>query len=238
MAQQAARSARGGGDQARPGAYELLKRAVLQGEFKPGEPLREVHLAQWCGVSRTPVREALRRLEQDGLIHWEGPSLTVRRRSPEEILDIYTTRIVLESTVASVAAERRTDHDLRQLDWALDRAASVTAGDAAALVEVNAAFNRRVWQASHNESLIDLLERLNLHLGRYPETTLVAPGRWERSKQAHEELVAAIRERDADGAAEIATRHFTQAREIRLALFAAEDAGGGRPERSLRGARS
>jgi len=227
VAQQAARSVRGGsgGDRSRPDAYELLKAAVLQGEFQPGEALREVQLAQWCGVSRTPVREALRRLEQDGLIRWEGSSLTVRRRSPEEILDIYTTRIVLEKTVAAVAAERRTDHDLRQLEWAVERGASATVDDPIALAEVNAAFNRRVWQASHNESLIDLLERLNLHLGRYPRTTLVAPGRWERSKQAHAELVAAISERDAERAAAIAERHFTQAREIRLALFAAEDAG-------------
>jgi len=202
----------------------MLRLAVLQGDFKPGEPLREVQLAQWCGVSRTPVREALRRLEQDGLVRWEGSSLTVRRRSPEEILDIYTTRIVLEATVASVAAERRTEHDLLQLRWALDRGAAIAATDEpSALVEVNAAFNRRVWEASHNESLIDLLERLNLHLGRYPETTLVAPGRWPQSRQNHEELVAAIEARDADRAAEIARRHFTQAREIRLALFAVED---------------
>lgn len=226
MAQQAARSVRGGGDRSRPSAYELLKQAVLQGEFEPGEPLREVQLAQWCGVSRTPVREALRRLEQDGLIRWEGASLTVRRRSPEEILDIYTTRIVLESTVAAVAAERRSEHDLRQLEWALERGASVSVEDQRALVEANAAFNRRVWQASHNESLIDLLERLDLHLGRYPETTLVAPGRWEQSKQAHAELVAAIGRRDADRAAAIAKQHFTQAREIRLALFAAEESAG------------
>lgn len=225
MAREAARSHRGGGDASRPTAYDLLKQAVLQGEFAPGEPLREVHLARWCGVSRTPVREALRRLEQDGLVHWEGSSLTVRRRSPEEILDIYATRIVLESTVAAAAAERRTDHDLRQLEWALERGASVTVDDPVALAEINASFNRRVWQASHNESLIDLLERLNLHLGRYPETTLVAPGRWEQSKRAHAELIAAIAARDADRAAAIAKRHFTQAREIRLALFAAEDAG-------------
>lgn len=228
MARQAARSSRGGegtGAGPKPSAYEMLKQAVLQGEFKPGQALREVQLAQWCGVSRTPVREALRRLEQDGLIHWEGSSLTVRRRSPEEILDIYTTRIVLEGRVAAVAAERRTDHDLRRLEWALERGNTVSVEDPAALVEANAAFNRGVWQASHNESLIDLLERLNLHLGRYPQTTLVAPGRWEQSKHAHAELLAAITERDADRAAAIAQRHFTQAREIRLALFAAEERG-------------
>lgn len=208
----------------RTNTYDVLKQAVLGGEFRPGEPLREVQVAEWCGVSRTPVREALQRLEQDGLVGWDGPHLIVRRRSPEEILDLYSTRIVLEGTAAAVAAERRTEHDLRQLAWALGRAESVDSTAVADMVEANKAFNRRVWHASHNESLIDLLERLTLHLGRYPETTLVSPGRWEQSRATHRRLLTAIEERNADAAKQIAEEHFVQAREIRLRLFAEEDA--------------
>ncbi|WP_340539154.1 GntR family transcriptional regulator [Nocardioides sp. GXZ039] len=208
---------------ARTNTYHELKQAVLGGEFKPGEALREIQVAQRCGVSRTPVREALQRLEQDGLVCWDGPNLIVRRRSPEEILDIYSTRIVLEGAAAAFAADRRTDHDLRQLRWVLERSESVDVTSVPAIVEVNRLFNRRVWQAGHNESLIDLLERLTIHLGRYPETTLCSPGRWEQSLTAHRGLLTAIEERDAETARSIAQRHFTQAREIRLALFAAED---------------
>lgn len=216
---------RGRGATLRPTTYDQLKEAVLSGHFSPGEPLREVQLAEWCGVSRTPVREALRRLEQDGLVRWEGPTLTVRRRSPEEILDIYATRIVLEATAAAVAADRRTEHDLRQLDWALGRAADVAPGDVAGMVQANIDFNIGVRHATHNESLIDLLDRLSLHLGRYPQTTLVAVGRWEQSQAAHRQLYDAIARRDVPTARTVAERHFTEAREIRLALFAEEEAG-------------
>ena len=157
---------------ARTNTYQTAQARGAERAVPPGEPLREVQVAEWCGVSRTPVREALQRLEQDGLVCWDGPNLIVRRRSPEEILDLYSTRIVLESAAAGFAADRRTDHDLRQLRWALDRADSVAPGSIPEMVEANRAFNRRVWEASHNKSLVDLLERLALHLGRYPETTL------------------------------------------------------------------
>lgn len=210
----------------RPDPYKLLREAIIAGEFAPGDPLREAQLAKRCGVSRTPVREALRRLEHDGLLCWQGSVLTVKRRGPEEILDIYTTRIVLEGTAAALAAERRTEHDIRELQWALQRAAAAAPGDVAAMVDANTAFAHRIWQASRNESLIDLLERLRLHVGRYPATTLVVPGRWAESQANHRALVEAIAGRDAAAARASAERHFTQAREIRLALFAEEQARG------------
>ena len=93
------------------------------------------------------------------------------------------------------------------------------------MVEANNRFHRAVWQSTHNESLIDLLERLNLHLGRYPGTTLRSPGRWATSLKQHEELVDAIERRDADRAAALANDHFAAARDIRLELFARESAG-------------
>ena len=93
------------------GAYERLKNAIITGELGPGTHLVESSLARLCQVSRTPVREALTRLEQDGLVHQGARGLVVRERSPEEILDIYETRIVLEATAARLAAERHTALD-------------------------------------------------------------------------------------------------------------------------------
>jgi DNA-binding GntR family transcriptional regulator len=204
--------------------YEMLKQAILSGELVPGQPLIEATLATWCGVSRTPVREALRRLEQDGLVDRSIHGLAVRERSPEEIIDLYDTRLVLEATVARVAAERRTDHDVRQLRWNLQRGDDVAAENIDAMVEANQEFHRAVWRASHNESLIDLLERLHLHLARYPGTTLASPGRWPTARVQHADLVDAIERRDGDAAHGIAEQHFLEARDIRLALFAKESA--------------
>jgi DNA-binding GntR family transcriptional regulator len=209
-----------GSAQERLAPYEMLKRAILSGELAPGQPLVETTLAEWCGVSRTPIREALTRLEQDGLVHHSDGGLVVRVRSPEEILDIYDTRIVLEAKVGKVAAERRTDHDVRMLNYALQRGRETDASDSSAMVEANELFHRMVWRASHNEALVDLLQRLNLHLGRYPETTLTAAGRWAEALGEHAELAEAIEQRRGDDAYDIAHRHFERARDIRLTLFA------------------
>lgn len=211
---------------ARPDArippYDLLKQAILSGDLLPGQSLVETSLAAWCGVSRTPVREALRRLEQDGLVERNDHGLAVRRRSPEEILDLYDTRIVLEATAGGVAAERRTDHDVRSLRWNVERSRDVPDTDSDAMVAANRQFHRAVWLASHNESLIDLLERLDLHLARYPGTTLLSPGRWATAIEEHLALTEAIEKRDGSLAHEVAKAHFTAARDIRLSLFARE----------------
>lgn len=205
----------------------MIKRAILSGELGAGQPLPEVALAKWCGVSRTPVREALRRLEQDGLAERSPHGLAVRERSPEEIIDLYDTRVVLEAFAGQVAAQRRTDHDIRLLRWNLEHGQGVPDTDEAAMVEANQQFHEAIWRASHNESLTDLLQRLSLHLARYPGTTLSSPGRWAKALSEHAQLVDAIENRDGDAAHEIARGHFLAARDIRLELFARQTSAQG-----------
>jgi DNA-binding GntR family transcriptional regulator len=205
-----------------PSAYERLKEAILSGEITPGQPLVETQLAKWCGVSRTPVREALKRLEQDGIVERGDRGLVVRENSPAETLDIYETRIVLETKAARVAAQRRTDNDLLIMKQLNERMHQMDTSDPQRMARSNAAFHRAVWRATHNESLIDLLERLQMHVGRYPTTTLSWPGRWEASTKEHDELIRSIEMRDEDGAGRAAEHHFAAARDIRLSLFTAE----------------
>jgi DNA-binding GntR family transcriptional regulator len=198
--------------------YGALKQAILCGEFAPGQPLVEKVVASWCRVSRTPVREALSRLEQDGLVERGDRGLVVRQRSPEEILDIYETRIALEASIGRAAANRRNEHDLRTLRRLVDRTEDVR-GDDDGKVELNRQFHRAMWRAGHNESLLDLLERLDLHLARYPATTLSFPGRWEHAKKEHAAIVAAVDRRDSTLAYDISLAHFTAARDIRVKLW-------------------
>jgi DNA-binding GntR family transcriptional regulator len=202
------------------GPYEKIKQAIVSGELAQGQPLVELALAEWCGVSRTPIREALTRLEQDGLAQRAERGLVVRENSPEEILDLYETRIVLESMAASVAAERRTSHDLLHMRREAERTRPQADIDSA--VEHNRTFHRAVWRASHNDALQDLLERLNLHLGRYPATTLSRPGRLEVAYEQHRQMIQAIADRNSDEAARIAALHFSEARDIRLELWNSE----------------
>jgi DNA-binding GntR family transcriptional regulator len=203
----------------RHGAYARIKQAILSGEFQPGEPLVETVLAEWCEVSRTPIREALTRLEQDGIVVRTDRGLVVREDSPDDVLDLYETRITLEGAAARVAAERRTFHDVLQMR---ELAVMMTAMEdltPQSMAGANDRFHRSVWRASHNRSLVDLLDRLSLHLGRYPATTLSFPGRWERANQQHIEIVEAIEARDPELAVQRATEHFIESRDIRLRLW-------------------
>jgi len=202
--------------------YVLLKNKIHRGELEPGQPLIESTLATWCRVSRTPIREALRQLQQDGLVERNGAGLVVRERSPDEILDIYDIRIVLEGMAGRLAAERRTSHDLRALQLWVDRSKQVSPTDTEGRIHCNQQFHRVLWHAARNESLTDLLERLNLHLVRYPGTTLAFPGRWEDALLEHTSLLRAIELRDPAAAHEVALAHFVKARDIRLKLFQTE----------------
>jgi DNA-binding GntR family transcriptional regulator len=199
--------------------YERIKQGILDGTFAPGVALVESTLAEWCGVSRTPIREALSRLERDGVVNKTDRGMTVRERTPEEILDIYEARIALEATAARLAATRYTYIDQIRLERLMTLAEESDTSQGQLLADRNREFHRGIWQASHNQTLIDLLERLDLHLLRYPVTTLTAPGRWEQALQEHRDLVAAIVSRDPAGAQKVAEDHFTAARDIRLALW-------------------
>lgn len=182
--------------------YKRLTESILALEHPPGTPLVETEIARAYGISRTPVREALYRLEQDGIVERNENGLVVRTRSPEEILDLYVVWIVLEATAAEAASGRRTELDVMRIEGrqrALEERRDAPAKEKAA---ANRYFHRAIWRATHNESLIDLLERLTLHLGRYPETTLEHPGRWAISLDEHRALIDAITERDAAAAAE------------------------------------
>jgi DNA-binding GntR family transcriptional regulator len=195
----------------RPLPYEMVKAAILDGTFEPGAPLVEAELARWCGVSRTPVREALSRLEHDGMIERRARGFVVRRRTPAEIADVCEVRGILESTAARLAARRHTPADRMRLVRALERAGDATAdlspGD---LMTIDRDLHRAVWLASHSPTLVDLLERLLLHLGR-PPSPAVGPDRFAAAQVEHARLVEAVLARDADGAAEAAARHFAAA---------------------------
>jgi DNA-binding GntR family transcriptional regulator len=202
--------------------YERLKQAIISGALAPGEQLVEIPLAEWCEVSRTPIREALTRLEQDGLIQRTEHGLVVRESTPAEIIDLYDSRIVLESRAAAVAAERRTATDLSYMWRAEERYRGLANDDVENLAKRNREFHRAIWVASHNNSLIDLLERLNMHLGRHPLTTLQFPGRHETAAMEHHNLVTVISDQNAELAGKIASQHFTEAQEIRLKILAEE----------------
>jgi DNA-binding GntR family transcriptional regulator len=203
--------------------YAQLKESIYLGDLQPGEHLVETSLAQTFRVSRTPIRQALTRLEQDGLVIRTASGLVVRERTPGEVLDIYEVRILLEAQAGRAAAERRTNNDIIALHQANRRYVNATELDARGRVGANRHFHQVVWQATHQLALIDLLQRVEVQLGRLPLTTLSYEGRWEETVKQHAELVDAIEARDGDRAADVARRHFSEARDIRLKLWESEE---------------
>jgi DNA-binding GntR family transcriptional regulator len=202
--------------------YERLREEIVSGRLESGAPLVEAAVAAQYGTSRTPVREALRRLEQDGLVERGDRGLRVRMRGPEEILEIYEVRILLEAAAARDAAERGTPLDLIRITRAADGMAAADPADPDAMAATNRAFHEEIWASSHNRTLVDLLTRLNSHVTRYPATTLTSPGRWAEALREHADLVHAIETRDGDAAARIAGDHMTKARDIRLRMYGEE----------------
>jgi len=200
--------------------YSRLQEDILTRTIAPDEILTEVALTQRYGASRTPVREALQRLEQDGLVERKGKTLTVRSHTPEQIVDIYESRIILEQAAASKAALKRSKLDLSILRSRFVQMVALDATDGPALAEANRAFHASIWTATHSPSLIRLLEGLDQQVRRYPMTTLTHPGRWEIVLRDYQALLEAIETGDAALAGEIAARHMSEALEIRLQMYA------------------
>lgn len=201
-------------------AYWALRRDIVSGQIKPGDKLVEMSLADRYGVSRTPIREALRRLEQDGLVQRNGRRLRVRSHRPDEILDIYDVRIVLEEAAARAAALRRTSLEVSLLVRAHEAMRGIREDDAAGQQRASWAFHELVWAASHSHTLVDLLSRLQANLRRYPDGTQAQPGRWKQSLTDLERLVSAIRENRTSDAGEITAAHLRAARELQLRAYA------------------
>ncbi|MCP2283791.1 DNA-binding transcriptional regulator, GntR family [Promicromonospora umidemergens] len=199
--------------------YDGLRADIQDGSLRPGEPMREMAIAERFGVSRTPVREALRRLEHDRMLASSSRGLVVREVDPDEVIQIYNVRILLEGETAAEAAESRTEADLLRLESLLDRDRSLEDPDDGARALTNIEFHEAIWTATHNPVLQDILRRLTVHLVRTPHSTLSVTGRWEEALDEHAALIDAVRRRDAGTARSLASAHMTRAREIRLDLL-------------------
>lgn len=205
--------------------YEELRAEISSGELPAGTPVREVALANRFGISRTPVREALRRLQHDRLLVPGTRGLQVRVVDPQEVVQVYDMRILLEAQAAREAARARTAADLVLIEGLLARDRSLVDPVDQVRAQTNTDFHAAVWQATHNRVLQDLLQRLTIHLVRTPHSTLSAQGRWVESLDEHEELLRAISDRDEERAAEVAADHMRHARQIRLTLLRTAAAG-------------
>lgn len=199
-----------------------LRQMIMAGELTSGVHVTESELAARLGVSRTPVREALRTLERNGLVVRGHQGITVPTQSRAEMNEVYDAHILLNGALVRRASERRsaTDVDtLRQLNDTMHRMPAELAGSWEAAA-ANRRFHEATWEIARDRTLQALVRQLNDQLDLWPGTTLNAPGRWEESLVEHDLLIDAIEARDADEAEAIAAKHLEAARRIRHALLA------------------
>lgn len=206
-------------------AYYLLLEAIDQGEFRPGDRLVESDLAERFGVSRTPIREALQRLETQSVLARDGRSLVVSSLDHDQLGELYIVRAELEGLAARLAAQHAAPEEVRVL-WEMIRKDHDLLDRPELLARANKRFHRQIHLASHNRYLVQQLEMVHRSMALMSNTTLAVEGRGPKSLEEHEAVVRAIEAHDGE-AADLAIRtHISRAFETRLIWDAERYAGG------------
>lgn len=206
--------------------YSLLRQRILQGEIKQNERLSELGISQQLGVSATPVREALRLLNGDGLVEYEGrKGVRVIQPTREEIRQCYAVRIALETLALREAAPNFSAAEKKQF-LELARAADVGTGKTQAFIKADRNFHEfflersgNVWLRSFHSELIDFLLVVRQKSQR--------DARIRATVKDHVEIANAINEGDVDEAVAALTRHIERAREWALSSYAELTNGNG-----------
>jgi DNA-binding GntR family transcriptional regulator len=200
-------------------AYYLLLEAIDQGEFRPGDRLVESELAERFGVSRTPIREALQRLETQGVLARDGRSLMVASLDHDQLGELYVVRAELEGLAARLAAQHAAPEEIRVL-WDMICRDRDVVGRPDVLARANKRFHRQIHLASHNRYLIQQLEMVHRSMALLATTSLAAEGRGPKALEEHETIVRAIEARDGEAADAAIREHISRAFETRLLLDA------------------
>jgi len=196
-------------------AYHLILEAIDVGMFKPGDRLVESDLADRFGVSRTPIREALQRLETQSLLERDGRSLIVASLTHNQMAELYVVRRELEGLAARLAAQHATDEEIRVLrEMVADDDALVD--DPTALSRANKRFHHQLHLASHNRYLVQQLDLVHRTMALMATTSLAVEGRGEIAQAEHRAIVSAIEARDEEAADAALKEHISVAFMTRL----------------------
>jgi DNA-binding GntR family transcriptional regulator len=196
-------------------AHALILDAIDRGVYRPGDRLVESELAERLGVSRTPVREALQRLETQAVLTRDGRSLIVASLGHDEMAELYAVRTELEALAARLAAQHAAREEVSVLAEMIEEDRALL-GDPQALSRANRRFHAQIHRASHNRYLVQQLGMVHRTMALMAKPSLAAEGRGEAALAEHATIVEAIAARDGDRAAEALRAHLSTAFEVRL----------------------
>ena len=196
--------------------YGQLLTAIEKGSLRPGNRLLETELAGRFGVSRTPIREAIRRLETDGLVvHKPRVGAMVRVLSQQEIVELYEMRIVLEATAAQMASKHASKAEIRTLTtWNTQMLAA--SEDPFAVAAFNRKFHTCILNAARNRFLAQSYNSLSHSLVLLGKTTLETSARVQDVTAQHEKIIAAVKSGQAEASAQAMRAHMEASLEHRL----------------------
>lgn len=200
----------------RPDIFEELQAQILDGALQPGDRLKEAELAARYGISRTPVREALRRLETRGLLsHAPHKGMVVAELEASATAELYVMREILDGSAAALAAQHATEPEITAMERQIERDRNIL-DDPEQLAATNRSFHLAIYRAAHNRFLLKSSDALAEALALLGPTTLSVGNRGAASVDEHEVIVIAIRKRNGAEANVAARLHIRNAFEARL----------------------
>ncbi|MCB6416262.1 GntR family transcriptional regulator [Dorea acetigenes] len=190
--------------------FNTLRQAILRGELKPGERLMEIQLANKLGVSRTPIREAIRKLELEGLV------LMIPRKGAEvaeitekSLRDVLEVRRALEELAVQLVCEKITEEEIEELKAAAREFENVLKdGDITKIAEADVRFHDVIYMATDNQKLIQLLNNLREQMYRFRVEYLKREEVRPQLLAEHEEIIATIERREKDTATKVVCEHI------------------------------
>ncbi len=198
--------------------YKELRQAILDGHYQPGQPVRETEVAARLNVSRTPVREAFRRLQTDGILEftpWRG--VVVAELNEKQIIELYVMRKVLEGTAAALAALNASNAQIAELEKIIERAEGET--DPEILADLNRDFHQAIFDAADNRYLLHAMKALRNPMALLSKTTYSVADRPATAQAEHRQIVDAIKQGDTGAAEKLGYGHIANAEQARFKLL-------------------
>lgn len=197
---------------------ETLRGAIRDGILTPGERLMEIQIAKELGVSRTPVREALRKLELEGfVIMMPRRGTYVANLSIRDVNEVFEIRTTLDALASGLAAERITQEELQRLkDLLVNIDKYIKQNNLAKIVETDTEFHDLLYKASRNKRLVGIINNLREQLTRFRSTSMAVPGRLKETLEEHKKIVCAIEKGDTKGAELASLEHMEKSEQTLL----------------------
>ena len=199
-------------------AYSYIIEAIKEGTLPPGTRIREVDLSERIGLSRTPVREALNRLQLEGLVANDPIRGTIITELDHSMIsELYAMREMLEGTAAGFAAQHASEVEIAFLREISDRDARLK--ETQDLVKNNKLFHSTLYRCAHNRYLLKMLHSLHESMMLLGRSTLAKPNRAEAARSEHQAIIDALEARDPEAAEKLARNQIREAYKIRLEAF-------------------